>query len=125
MQFFSFVVFKNLLTCVLCWVSEKCFVYEDYLDVKLVGDCPKSNLTGYCRGVSNVALDLAGIPPHLEVLCVDLMKDSSLHPYSFSRFQKLMKLKILGKISAVHPGAFKNLFANQVCKVWKLTAHNI
>nr|AEI59676.1 TLR20-1 [Ictalurus punctatus] len=125
MQFFSFVVFKNLLTCVLCWVSEKCFVYEDYLDVKLVGDCPKSNLTGYCRGVSNVALDLAGIPPHLEVLCVDLMKDSSLHPYSFSRFQKLMKLKIFGEISTIHPGAFKNLSSLQRLEIYSLQSLNL
>ncbi|KAF5894769.1 toll-like receptor 13 [Clarias magur] len=79
------------------------------MDENIVMKCPKSNLSGFCKGVSDVALDLAGIPSHLEVLCLHLAKDLCLHPNSFSRFTKLTILQITGSISAVLPGAFKNL----------------
>lgn len=113
MQFFAFAVFTNLVTCVLCWVSEKCLVDEGYLNGIAVGDCPKSNLTAFCVDVANVALDLAPVPSHVEVLCLDLMKDSSLYPSSFSRFQKLTNLQIYAEISTIHPGAFKHLSSLQ------------
>ncbi|XP_060758420.1 toll-like receptor 13 [Neoarius graeffei] len=125
MQFFSSAVFTNLLMCVLSWVSEKCLVYEGYLNDIIVGDCPNSNLTANCRDVSNIALDLARIPPHLEVLCLQLIKDSSLHPSSFSRFQKLRHLQIAGAISTVVPGAFKNLLNLQRLEINCLKSFNL
>lgn len=99
-------------------MSDKCLVYEDYLNDIIVGHCPKSNLTGYCRDVSNVAADLAEVPPQTEILCLDFRKDSSLDPDSFSRFQKLINLQIYGAISAIHPGAFKHLSSLQSLQIW-------
>ncbi|KAM9457738.1 uncharacterized protein Hap1MRO34_018879 [Clarias gariepinus] len=125
MHLFSSAVLTSLLACTLCWVSEKCVVFEDYMDENIVDKCPKSNLSGSCKGVSNVALDLAGIPSHLEVLCLHLAKDPCLHPNSFSRFTKLTSLIITGSISTVLPGAFKNLLSLKRLEITCLQSLNI
>lgn len=117
MQFFSFAVCISLVARVPCWISDKCLVYEYYLNDPIVGDCPKSNLTAYCSDVSDVALDLADVPPQIEVLCLYSVKDSSLHAYSFSRFQKLIELQLYGDFSAVDPEAFKRLSSLQTLQI--------
>lgn len=109
MPLFSSAVYVSLVACVSCWISDKCLVYENYLNYAIVGDCPKSNLTAHCSDVSDVAVDLAEVPPQTEVFCLDFVKHSSLRASSFSRFQKLTDLRLYGEFSAIDPGAFRHL----------------
>ncbi|XP_076836576.1 toll-like receptor 12 [Brachyhypopomus gauderio] len=104
-----FVVFTYLVVHGLCWVSEKCFLYEDYVDFGSVTACPKSNLTGHCQNISNVIMDLFRVPSKVEALCLDFVKGSSVQSKSLSRFKNLQYLGIFGEMPDILPGAFKNL----------------
>ncbi|KAI5629452.1 toll-like receptor 13, partial [Silurus asotus] len=71
-----------------------------------------------CKDVSNVGMDLASVPPQIEFLCLELAENLTLHPYSFSRFQKLKQLQIVGSNFALLPGTFKNLWSLQTLELY-------
>ncbi|XP_076852492.1 uncharacterized protein LOC143506691 [Brachyhypopomus gauderio] len=104
-----FVVFTYLVVHGLCWMSEKCFLYEDYVELGFQTACPKSNLTGFCKNISNAIMDLARVPSKVEALCLDFVKDSILQSNSLTRFKNLRYLKISGEMPDILHGAFKHL----------------
>ncbi|XP_076852490.1 uncharacterized protein LOC143506659 [Brachyhypopomus gauderio] len=109
-----FVVFTYLVVHGLCWMSEKCFLYEDYVELGFETACPKSNLTGHCQNISDVIMDLATIPSKVEALCLDFVKGSILQSNSLTRFKSLRYLEISGEMPDILHEAFKHLSRLQI-----------
>lgn len=102
-----------LLSTAMCWMSEKCFVYDNdfgkminhqFCEYWLMG-----NLTAHCVHVADVKLDLASLPAQIDSLCLEAASGLVLHPGSFDRFSKLEQLSIKKCPYIIHSGAFSGL----------------
>lgn len=100
-----------LLSSATCWISEKCYVYEDASMIKNTGflDCPTGNLTADCTDVGDVKTDLATLPPRTNSLCLGAARGLVLRPNALDRFSVLEQLYIRGCPKVIHSGAFAGL----------------
>ncbi|XP_062378195.1 toll-like receptor 13 [Sardina pilchardus] len=88
-----------------CLVLDAASPYPRY-DTWYSSWCTSGERTAVCQKVSDVTLDLAGVPNDIQVLCVDGQSGLVLQPDVFARFHSLRSIYITG-LSAVFPGAFR------------------
>ncbi|KAF5897626.1 toll-like receptor 13, partial [Clarias magur] len=105
------LLFVLLLSSGTCWMSDKCFVYEDASMIENIPYeyCPAGNLTALCSNVRDVKSDLATLPRQINSLCLEAGSGLVLRANALERFSMLERVYIRKCPEAVHPGAFAGL----------------
>lgn len=90
-----------------CLVLDAATPYQTTIQFR--GWCPRSERTAVCNNVTNVMLDLSGVPDDIQVLCLRVDFGLVLQPDTFARFHSLRRTYIQGRLAGVFPGAFRGL----------------